>query len=245
MFLNILAANLFISAVSFSGVVILALRKLKSEKFSVHLVSFAAGIMLTAAILDLLPEAVSQAPENSGVFSLIILGIIFFFLLERFALWFHHHDCRHCMGTTPLFILLGDGVHNFIDGLAIAAAFWANPGVGLVTTLAIAAHEIPQEIADFGVLLYAGMSKTRALAFNFFSGLTAVLGGIAGFYLLDRTVDLVPLALAFTAGMFIYISCADLIPELHKTFEKRRDWTQSLSFLLGVSSLWLLTNLLP
>lgn len=241
---NIVLANLAVSLISFSGAAILLWKKFKTDHALSHLVSFAAGVMLAAAILDLLPEAVELAPEGSNIFVAVISGILLFFFLERFLLWFHHHDETHGVKPTAALVLVGDGIHNFIDGLAIAATFITSPALGFVTTLAIAAHEIPQEIADFSILIYGGMKKKKALIFNFLSGLTALLGGILGFYFLDKISGLLPLFLAFTAGMFIYISCADLIPELHRHFEKKKGWSQSLSLLCGVILLWILTKVL-
>lgn len=242
--IDIILANLVVSLISFSGAAILLWKKLQTDHALNHLVSFAAGVMLSAAILDLLPEAIELATEGTNVFIPIISGILLFFFLERFFLWFHHHDETHGARPTAALVLFGDSIHNFIDGLAIAATFLTNPTLGLVTTLAIAAHEIPQEIADFSLLIYSGMNKKRALVFNFVSGLTAILGGIVGFYFLDKVQGLLPIFLAFTAGMFIYISCADLIPELHRHFEKKKGWSQSLSLLCGVILLWILTKLL-
>jgi len=244
MFGDILLANLLISAVSFSGLAIFSFKKVATENIITHLVSFAAGVMLTAAILDLLPESLEIAQGKVDIFLPLFCGVIVFFFLERFLLWFHHHHGTHGIKPAPLLVLFGDGIHNGIDGVAIAATFLANPALGFVTTLAIAAHEIPQEIADFSVLIYGGFSKKKALAANFISGLTAVLGGILGFYFLDKIEGILPVFLAFTAGMFIYISCADLIPELHRDFEKRKNWGQSIAFLLGILVLFVTVKLL-
>ena len=234
------AASISVSLVALIGALFLYWEKLTTEKTAAYLLSFAAGTMLAVSFLDLLPEAVEGAAEGTNVFMPVLLGIVVFFFLERFVLWFHHHDETHGMNPSAVLILLGDSLHNFIDGIAIAAAFLVSPGLGLATTLAIAAHEVPQEIADFSVLVHGGMKKGRALLLNFISGLTALAGAVLGFYFLEGLEGLLPISLAFTAGMFIYIACSDLIPEIHKSAEKQRSWTQFLPFLLGIATLWIL-----
>jgi len=234
------AASISVSLVALIGALFLYWEKLTTEKTAAYLLSFAAGTMLAVSFLDLLPEAVESAAEGTNVFMPVLLGIVVFFFLERFVLWFHHHDETHGMKPSAVLILLGDSLHNFIDGIAIAAAFLVSPGLGLATTLAIAAHEVPQEIADFSVLVHGGMKKGRALLLNFISGLTALAGAVLGFYFLEGLEGLLPISLAFTAGMFIYIACSDLIPEIHKSAEKQRSWTQFLPFLLGIATLWIL-----
>lgn len=231
--LVIILASLIVSLISFSGTLLLLIQK-KLETLIPHLVSFAAGIMLTTAILELLPESIEGATAEMNIFIPVLLGIVVFFFLERFVIWFHHHHESHNFKPSTLLILIGDGVHNFIDGVAIAAAFITNPSLGIATTAAIAAHEIPQEIADFSILVSGGISKLRALFYNFVSGLTALLGAVIGFYFLERIEGSVPILLAFTAGMFIYIACSDLIPEMHKEFLHRRSWVQSIPFIFGI-----------
>ena len=240
--LFIIVASLAISSVSFFGGVLLFWRHLWTQGASAYLVSFAAGIMLAASFFDLLPEAA----EVGGVeiFLPAFLGVVTFFFLERFVLWFHHHDSLHDSKPAPILVLLGDAVHNFIDGVGIAAAFLLNPSLGVVTTLAIAAHEIPQEIADLGVLIHGGLGRAKALFFNLISGLTALVGAVAGYYFLANLEGLLPGLLAFTAGMFIYIACSDLIPELHRDFQKQKSWLQSAPFVAGILLLWFLIKLL-
>lgn len=238
-----IVASLTISLISFVGGILLFWKRLWSEGASAYLVSFAAGVMLAASFGDLLPEALEEAGETN-IFLPVFLGIVMFFFLERFVLWFHHHDSLHGTKPTPVLILLGDSVHNFIDGVAIAATFLTNPGLGVVTTLAIAAHEIPQEIADFGVLIHSGLSKTKAIIFNLLSALTAIIGAIGGYFFLEKMEGLLPVLLAFTAGMFIYIACSDLIPELHKDFQRQKSWAQSIPFVVGAVMLWSLVKLL-
>lgn len=241
--LSTIIASLVISLISLIGGMMLFWKRLWTKRAGTYLVSFAAGVMLTASFVDLLPEALEAAGETN-IFEPAFLGVVVFFFLERSVLWFHHHDSLHGTKPAPILILLGDGIHNFIDGVAIAATFLTNPGLGVVTTLAIAAHEIPQEIADFSVLVHGGLSKTKALVFNFFSGITALAGAVGGYYFLENLEGLLPVLLAFTAGMFIYIACSDLIPELHKDFQKQKNWVQSVPFIAGVLLLWFLVRVL-
>ena len=240
----IVTASLTVSLIALVGALFLYWERLTSQKVTLTLLSFAAGTMLAVSFLDLLPEALESAAEGANIFIPVLLGIVVFFFLERFVLWFHHHDETHDMHPSAVLILLGDGLHNFIDGIAIAAAFLTNPGIGFATTLAIAAHEIPQEIADFSVLIHGGMEKTKALFFNFISGLTALVGAVLAFYFLENLTGVLPLSLAFTAGMFIYIACSDLIPEMHQHANKQKSWTQFLPFLLGIATLWVLVTVL-
>lgn len=196
------------------------------------MVAFAAGVMLTTAFIDLLPEALDNKIDNN-VYSYGLAGIITFFLIERLVIWFHHHDKIRIKPIAYL-VLLGDGLHNFFDGLAIASAFLANPGLGFITTLAISAHEIPHEIADFSILIHAGMKSSKALFYNFISALTALLGAVIGYYFLRRFEMLLPALLMFSAGVFIYIACTDLIPDLHQDFRKEKKWSTTFTFIAGV-----------
>lgn len=237
----IIIATLFVSALSFSGAILLLWKK-SFTHFSSSLVSFAAGVMLATALFDLLPE--SSEIIGSAVFVPLFFGILTFFFLERFLLWFHHHDHAHNTKPTAILILSGDGVHNIIDGVAIAAAFLTSTPLGIATTLAIAAHEIPQEIADLGLLIAGGMPKRRALFLNFLSGLTALAGAVVAYYFLQGVQSVIPHLLSFTAGMFLYIACSDLIPEMHQDFAKQRRWAQTIPFLLGIVVLWVLTTIL-
>lgn len=241
--LLIILASLIVSSISFVGALFLVWKNFFSEKHITSLVSFAAGVMLASAFFDLLPEA-SEGGTPSAIYQFVFIGIVSFFLLERFVLWFHHHDDGHGKKPSALLVLFGDGFHNIIDGVAIAAAFIASPILGVTTTLAICAHEIPQEIGDFSVLVEGGFSKAKALLYNFVSGLTALIGAILGYFFLEAIQNSTWIFLAFSAGMFIYISCADLIPELHKDFRLERRWTQTVPFVLGALVLIILVHFL-
>ncbi len=238
----IILASIIVSSTSLIGGVLLIWTELFTEKLLTYLVSFAAGVMLTTAFIDLLPEALENN-TNQYLYVYGLAGVVVFFLIERFVLWFHHHDEVHMKPSTYL-ILLGDGLHNFFDGLAIAATFLANPGLGFITTLAISAHEIPQEIADFSVLIHGGMKKWRALFYNFLSALTALLGAVLGFYYLEKISNLTPIFLMFSAGFFIYIACSDLIPDLHRDFKKQKKWLTTIAFMVGVFLIFFLVTAL-
>lgn len=240
----ILLACLVVSLISFVGGILLLLKEEKARNLLPHLVSLAAGIMLGAAFLDLLPEAFDAASAHAPVLTAALIGILLFFFLERFVLWFHHHDETHGAEPTSILILVGDSLHNFIDGITIAASFMVSPVLGLAATLAIAAHEIPQEMADLGVLLHGGMKKSRALLFNFLSALTAFGGAACAYLFLKSMQSALPYFLAFAAGMFIYISCSDLIPDLHKDFKEQKKWARTVPFVLGMIILWVIIKLL-
>lgn len=238
----IIIAALLVSLISFVGALGLIRTKSASARHGATLVGFAAGVMLSSAVLALLPEALEEA--GSSIAFPLFWGIVLFFFLERFLLWVHHHHEPHGVKPTAPLILVGDGMHNFIDGVAIAAAFLTSPVLGVTTTIAIAAHEIPQELADLSLLIYSGMKKNVALALNFASGLTAIVGAVIGYFYLEHLRENLPLILAFTVGMFLYIACSDLIPDLHKDFAKQKRWQQTIPFVVGISIMWILTLIL-
>jgi len=225
-----------ISLISFIGVLFLAIKKSILQKILLFLVSFAAGGMLGGAFLHLLPEAVDQLGLGFN-FSLSILGgILCFFILEKFIAWRHCHIPTSKTHPHPVVFmnLIGDGFHNLLDGVMVAASFMTNFSLGIATTLAVLIHEIPQEIGDFSILIYGGFSKVKALLFNFASALVAILGAILTLSLGAKFVNLVPLLIPFTAGGFIYIASSDLIPELHKETQVSKSLLQFLGLLLGI-----------
>ena len=208
-----------------------------SRKATTTLVAFAAGVMLSSALLEILPEAFASlaqhtdAAENAGhghdtpaatLFTVLLAGLLGFFALERLALWRHSHagyDAAvgdHQAEVAAPLILLGDAFHNFVDGLLIAAAFLADPMLGVTTTLAVVAHEIPQELGDFVLLLNAGWSRRKAFLANAASSLTSVLGGLLGYFAMDGAEHILPYVLTIAAASFIYIAVADLLPLLHR-----------------------------
>lgn len=193
-----------------------------SRQATATLVAFAAGVMLSSALLDILPEAFAGQAAHQALFATLLTGLLGFFALERLVLWRHSHaDCLSDKGAqqaevaAPL-ILIGDAFHNFVDGLLIAAAFLADPMLGLSTTLAVVAHEIPQELGDFVLLLNAGWSRRKAFLANAASSLTSVLGGLLGYFAMDGADYVLPYVLTIAAASFIYIAVADLLPLLHR-----------------------------
>jgi len=231
-----LTSVLVVSLLSFIGVLFLAVKKSILQKLLLFLVSFAAGGMLGGAFIHLLPEAIDQLGVGFN-FSLSVLGgILAFFILAKFIAWRHCHIPTSRQHPHPLALmnLVGDAFHNFIDGVIIAASFMVSFPLGIVTSLAVVFHEIPQEIGDFGVLVYGGFSKVKALFFNFASALTAILGAVLTLILGSRLVGVIPLVIPFTAGGFLYIAGSDLIPELHKETNLLKSGVQLLGLLLGI-----------
>lgn len=233
------------SIVSLAGGIILLFKEKLLQKVSHFLASFAAGTLLGASFFDLMPEA---AGEMGGVniFSWTLIGILAFFLLERFIHWFHHHHSHFSKTSEPTasLIILGDSVHNFIDGIAIAAAFLVSIPLGITTAFAVAAHEIPQEIGDFGILIHKGLSRKKIVLVNILSAATAFIGAILTFLLGDVIKDVLPALLSLTAGFFIYIAASDIIPEIHEENRKGFAFIESMLLLLGVSIIWVFVSLL-
>ena len=260
--LSVLAAGIF-----------LALPARAREAALPHLVSFATGALLGAALLALIPHAIEGAGmENVHEVGIaLIAGIALFFILEKFLLWRHCHDdhcSEHPVGAddtqthdhrghghhdhgghshaahehdharkkaSGALVLVGDALHNVLDGVLIAAAFLTDVHLGIVTALAIMAHEIPQEVGNFAVLLHSGMSRQRALLMNLVTSLTAVLGGILGYVALEKSLAVLPFALAVAASSLLYVAVADLIPGLHRKIDPRSSVTQVILIGLGIA----------
>ncbi len=207
------------SLASLVGSVLLAATSSFSAKLAVRLTAFASGVMIATSLLHLLPESLHEL-SGASVGMTLLGAIVFFFILEKF-IWHHHHhehEDHHqekLTRTTGYLITVGDSVHNFIDGVLIASVFLVQPELGLLTALAIAAHEIPQEIADFSVMVAAGFSKRKALLFNVGSALAAFLGAGVTVVFSDQLLPVLPYLVTFAAGTFLYIALSDLIPELH------------------------------
>ncbi|MGH8671277.1 MAG: ZIP family metal transporter [Burkholderiales bacterium] len=218
------------------------------------LVSYAIGAMLGAVFLEILPHAVELTKNFQHVAATILFGILVFFVLEKLVLWRHCHgeECeahgtRHepvDHGRSGMLIMLGDTFHNFVDGILIAAAFMADIQLGIVTSLAIIAHEIPQEVGDFAILLHSGYTKRQALLFNLLTSSATLLGGIMAFYALQGISSQIPLVLGIAAASMIYVAVADLIPGLHKRPELSATLEQITLIVLGVGSIWLTETLL-
>jgi zinc and cadmium transporter len=247
--LSVLAAGLF-----------LVLPGRQREAALPHLVSFATGALLGAALLALIPHAVigagSERVHRVGI--ALIAGIALFFVLEKFLLWRHCHDVdcdEHTVSehdhsqhdharrkASGSLVLVGDALHNVLDGVLIAAAFLTDVHLGIVTALAIMAHEIPQEVGNFAVLLHSGVSRRRALALNLLTSLTAVIGGVVGYFALETAVKALPFALAVAAASLLYVAVADLIPGLHRRVDPRSSITQVLLIGCGIAIIALAEN---
>ncbi|MFH0912346.1 MAG: ZIP family metal transporter [Patescibacteria group bacterium] len=214
----IISAVLIVSTVSLIGVVFFFWQERLVEKIIPWLVAFAAGTLLAAAWFDLIPEALEQSGES--ILAWVVVGILLFLLFEQVLHWHHEHrhDCGECDKNPKRVIgysvLLGDGLHNFLDGVLITSAFLVNFSLGITTTVAVLFHEIPQELGDFGVLLHSGFSRSKALYFNFISALTAVVGALVAYWAMQKVAQVVPYAVAIGAGGFLYIALTDLFAEL-------------------------------
>lgn len=250
--LSVVAASLF-----------LMLPERLRQQLIPHSISFAIGALLGAAFLALLPHALSGGFDPHRIMLAVLGGVLGFFLLEKLVLWRHchgsscptvahdnehqfdldHHDHGHDHGhgrnASGVLILVGDSIHNFVDGVLIAAAFLTDPHLGIVTALAVAAHEIPQEVGDFAVLLHNGFKRGKAFIYNIISSLTTVLGGVLAYYSLADTQQYLPFVLAIAASSFIYIAVADLIPGLHRRLDIRGSLQQITLIGAGVALIYL------
>ncbi|MCW3986110.1 MAG: ZIP family metal transporter [Candidatus Bathyarchaeota archaeon] len=232
----ILTATFLVSIVSLIGILFLTVKDNILKKTLLVLISLASGTLLGGAFFHLIPESFSTLDES--IFITVVLGIVGFFLLER-SLWRHCHE-RECPVHPFAYLnLLGDGIHNFIDGIIIAASFLSAESLGIITTVAVIMHEIPQELGDFGVLIYGGFSKTKALLFNLLSAIFAIVGALATYFFISYLPS-ISYILAFAAGGFIYIAMTDLIPELHKETNTKNSIISIIFFLLGIFSMQLL-----
>ena len=220
------------------------------------LVSYAIGALLGAVFLDILPEAFKQTQDIAKVSGTVLLGILLFFTLEKILIWrhCHHEHCEahepheqtdHDHGRSGMMVIVGDAFHNFIDGIIIAAAFMVDTHLGIVTSLAIIVHEIPQEVGDFAVLLNSGYSKLRTFQLNLISSFATLVGGVLGYVALQYMQSLVPYLLALAAASLIYIAVADLIPGLHKRTHLRDTVQQVVLILLGVGTVGLFGFMAP
>ena len=224
------------------------------SKMVERMVSLSVGIMLATSLLHALPEAFESKADNHTLFAVLLGGLLAFFVLEKFAILrhsHHHEDDGHGhhhghdkkeAGKAGWMILVGDGLHNFTDGILIAAAFLADPHLGLITGLAIIVHEIPQEIADFIVLLNAGFSRTRAYVYNLICSLMAVVGGLLGYFTLERGMEWIPYVLVFASSGFIYIAVSDLMPQMQRRATLRETIPQILLIGAGVAIVLFLTR---
>lgn len=243
----IIVASICGGALSVLCAGLLALNE-RMQRYIGAMVSYAIGALLGAAFLDVLPEAIEQSKNIAQLSATVLAGILLFFILEKLVLWrhCHHEHCEaheliesdhgHDHGRSGLMIMVGDTFHNFVDGVIIAATFLTDTHLGVVTALAIIAHEIPQEVGDFAILLHSGYSKLKALKFNLISSFASVAGGVLGYYTLQTMQSWIPTLLGLAAASMLYVAVADLIPGLHKRAQLRDTVQQVTLILLGVGT---------
>ena len=239
----ILISTIMITFIAFIGIFTLSINENILKKIVLVLVSLSAGALMGGAFLHLIPESIEEANE-SNIFIVVLIGFIIFFIIEKILHWRHCHDGKCDVHTFHYMNLIGDSIHNFIDGLIIAAGFMVSIPLGFTTTIAIVAHEIPQEIGDFGVLIYGGFEKKKALILNFLVSFTIVIGGFVGYLLSNIIENYVFILLSFAAGGFIYIAATDLIPEIKKEVDIRKSILTMLIFILGIILMWIIKVIL-
>jgi len=232
----IVVSTLLISLLAWIGILTLFLNEELLDQLLLVLVALAAGGLIGGAFLHLLPRAIREygTGDTLPLFLYLIAGFCLFYVLEQFISWHHHHATTHEHEPVTYLVLISDAIHNFIDGLVVAGAFLLGVDVGLVTTAAIALHEIPQEVGDFGVLVYGGFDRVHALALNYLTQVTVILGGVTGYYLAGFFEGTPVVLLPFAAGNFVYIASSDLIPEIKDETDVRRAAVYFLVFLTGI-----------
>ncbi len=235
----IIASTVIVSLLSLIGIVTLAFNKSLLNKILFILIAFAAGALMGGAFFHILPESIEHVdPLNFSI--ILIVGFATFFLLERVIYWRHCHEGVCDVHPFTYLNLIGDGIHNLIDGVLIAASYMLDINLGTIITLAVIAHEIPQEIGDFGILVYGGFERVKALGYNLLSAITAIAGALITYFLFQGNVMLggytgfIYSVLPFAAGGFIYIASSDLIPELHKEQNVKRSLASIAFFIIGI-----------
>ncbi len=243
MLLPIISATFLVSLIAFVG---LAVTSRHIKRLLHYFVSFAAGTLVAVAFFDLIPHSLEEIMALGGSLeagiAFVVLGIAIFFLIEKFIHW--HHCDRHECHELPagVLILTGDFVHNFLDGVLIAGAFLLDTATGILTTITVAVHEIPQEFGDFAVLVHAGFTRKRALLLNFVSALSAVLGGVLGYFMFASIEGIAPFAVLAAAGGFIYVALSDIVPSLHRHLGRTRHAVEleTVIFVLTIAVLYFL-----
>ncbi len=243
--LYIIISVIIVSLISIVGILFLLLKEKFLKKILLFLVALSAGSLLGGAFLHLIPELIEEGVFNLKTSLLILGGIVFFFVIENFIHWRHCHiptskSHPHSLGIMNL---IGDGFHNLTDGMIIAASYLINIPLGIATTLAVIFHEIPQEIGDFGVLIYAGFSKIKALFFNFLSALAALIGAVIVIIFSGTFENLAQIIIPIAVGGFIYIAGSDLIPEIHKNQKRKFAIENLIAIILGILIMYGLTFL--
>src|SRR3989338_5386336 len=244
---------IIVGLISFVGILALTVNEKMLRKMVVYLIGFSAGALLGDAFLHLIPEA-AETGFTVATSLYILLGIVVSFMIEKLIHWKHHHyhehqhhgdkDCKEmkAKGVKPFAYmnLVGDAVHNLIDGLVIGASYIVSIPVGIATTIAVIFHEIPQEIGDFGVLLHGGFSKKKALFYNFLSAVTAIIGVAVSLFLINLVPNVLTFLIPFAAGGFVYIAGSDLIPELHHETGRKKSFAQFIALIIGIAVMWAL-----
>ncbi|MBI1975805.1 MAG: ZIP family metal transporter [Candidatus Vogelbacteria bacterium] len=249
----VLGSVVLVSLASLLGIIGLSVKKELLERTLAFIIPLAVGALLGDALFHLIPEALEEFPDPNVISFLVIAGIFSFFLLERILRWHHHtHSDNPSLDTTHesesrehlgRLILVSDSLHNIIDGVIIGASYLVSIQAGIATTLAIILHEIPQEVGDFGVLIYSGYTRSKALLYNFISAFSAVVGALAVLFLGSFPEFVMQGILAFAAGIFIYIAASDLIPEVHKSRHFKNIFPEIIGMSAGVLAMYLLTFL--
>ncbi|MEN3046209.1 MAG: ZIP family metal transporter [Candidatus Hydrothermales bacterium] len=232
--ISVIISTTLVSLISLIGVIFLILKREIFAKIIFFLISLATGALLGGSLIHLLPHSLEKI-EPLVASWLFILGFVFFFMLERIFRWRHCHELGCEVHPVTYLSLIGDSLHNLIDGVIIATSFLVDIKFGIVTTLVVLAHEVPQELGDYAILIFGGVSKEKALFLNFLTSITAVIGGIFGFFFFKES-NLIYYLLPFVAGNFLYISASDLVPELHS----ERDFKKSInSFFLFIAGIFI------
>jgi len=236
---------IIVSLISIIVALPLLIKKKPSEKLLLFLLSISVGVLLSTVFINFLPEIIDHKYSiNTALY--ILTGFILMFILEKFVHFHHSHKCDHDHGHAHAYNLapinlIGDGIHNFIDGLVIAGAYATNITIGITATISIIFHEIPQEIADFGVLLYSGLKKKKALLFNFLSAATAILGTVIGIVLVDKIHWFNNFIIPFACGNFLYIAASNLLPQLHRHCKLKDTLFHLLAIIIGIVIILLVT----
>ena len=237
-----MASVVLVSLISLVGVITIAIDERRLKKFLIFMVSFAVGGLFGDVFLHIFPDIYKEPGSSLFVSSGVLAGIFIFFVLEKFIYWRHCHSGACDTHTKPVVLLnlIGDGLHNFLDGVMIGASYLVSIPLGVTTTLAVVFHEIPQEIGDFGILVNGGLSRWQALLLNFLCASLAIVGTLLALFVGPQIEGFSLIALPLTAGGFIYIAGSDLIPELHKEAKFSRSLLQLFSVVLGVGVMALL-----
>lgn len=230
--LYIILFSFFESVIALVGGALAIFRGKKVHKAAHFAVSFAVGALLSVALLELIPEAV-KIGGLERVMPWVLGGMILFFVLEKSLFWYHCHDGVCPVHTYTYLVLWGDFLHNFVDGVMLALAFLVDVKIGIITSIAIIFHEIPQEISDFGILMHGGFSRRKALLYNYLSATSVIVGAVATYFLGSAVEPILPFGLALVAGNFIYLAASDLMPELHEPTSFRHSFFQILFIIIG------------